>query len=379
MRLFPMFSDVRGRSVLVVGGGAVAWRKTALLMQAGACVHVCAPRLCAQLRELAENGALCHLQGDYRVAWLDGQCLVVAATGVRAVNAQVAHDAGVRGLWVNVVDDPELSSFHVPAIVDRAPLTVAISSGGAAPVLARRLRERLEGLLDPSLSLLAELARRYRPHIRARYADVAQRRRFYEWVFDGPVAAAAAGQGLEPARRRLDRALRAAQPHGPGTICFLDAGNGDPELLTLKGLRALSSADLIVHEPMPDPSLLDMARRDAGRFAVPDLHAPESQPILGQALAQVRAGARLVCLFRRRLQAARGLLHGFRAQGFSCYWVPAVDAAAAEGLAAEASAADAFVAGVPAKDAPPSAALEAGASAVAAAAADVLAASAGAG
>lgn len=330
MRLFPMFCDVRGRMVLVVGGGPVAWRKAALLMQAGARVHVGAPRLCEPLRELAGRGALRHLPGDYHAAWLDGSCLVVAATGERAVNAQVARDAGGRGLWVNVVDDSELSSFHVPAIVDRAPLTVAISSGGSAPVLARRLRERLEGLLDPSLSLLAELARRYRPRIRARYPDVARRRRFYEWMFDGPVAAVAAGQGLESARRCLDRALEAPEPRGCGTICLLDAGDGDPELLTLKGLRALSSADLIIHEPLPEPSLLALARRDADRSAVDDLAAPGSQPALRQALAQVRAGARLVCLFRGRSQTARGLLRELSAQGYCCYRVPAVDASATD-------------------------------------------------
>lgn len=329
MRLFPMFCDVRGRKVLVVGGGPVAWRKAALLVQAGARVHVGAPRLCRQLQELAERGALRHLPGEYCAGWLDGPCLVVAATGEREVNAQVARDAGERGLWVNVVDDPGLSSFHVPAIVDRAPLTVAISSGGAAPMLARRLREKLEGLLDPSLSTLAELAQRYRPGIRARYPDAARRRRFYEWMFDGPVAAAAAERGPEPARRCLDQALAAPEPRDRGTICFLDAGDGDPELLTLKGLRALSSADLIIHEPLPDPSLLAMARRDADRSAVDELAAPRSQPALQQALAQVRAGARLVCLFHGRPGAARGLQRELDTQGYCCYWVPAVGSAAA--------------------------------------------------
>jgi len=333
MRLFPMFSDVRGRKVLIVGGGPVAWRKAALLLDAGARVHVGAPRLCRQLQELAGRGALCHLRGDYHAGWLDGQRLAVAATGERSVNAQVARDAGDRGLWVNVVDDPELSSFHVPAIVDRGLLTVAISSAGVAPVLARRLREKLEGLLDPSLARLAELAQRYRPRIRARYPDVSQRRRFYEWMFDGPVAASAAEHGLEKARGCLDQALRAPEPCGQGTICFLDAGSGDPELLTLKGLRALSSADLIVHEPLPEPFLLSMARRDADCSAVDDLTASGSQPVLCQALARVRAGARLVCLFRGRPDAVRDLLRELSAQGYCCCWIPAVGSSMASAMA----------------------------------------------
>ncbi|MBV6307074.1 hypothetical protein KVP10_19465 [Candidimonas humi] len=336
MRLFPMFCDVRGRDALVVGGGPVAWRKAALLLEAGARVHVGAPQLCGQLQELAGCGALLHLPGAYSAGWLDGKCLVIAATDERAVNAQVARDAGGRGLWVNVVDDAELSSFHVPAIVDRAPLTLAISSGGTAPVLARRLRERLESLLDPSLSLLAELAQRYRPRIRARYPDVAQRRRFYEWMCDGPVAAIAQGQGLEPARSCLDRALQEPRPRGQGTVCFLDAGEGDPELLTLKGLRALSSADLIIHEPLPDASLLAMARRDADREAVDDLYAPATQPVLGLALARVESGARLVCVFRSRREAAHRLQRELEAQGYACCWIPAAGVSGVEEAAVSA-------------------------------------------
>lgn len=331
MRLFPMFSDVRDRNVLVVGGGAIAWRKTILLLEAQACVHVGAPALCEPLSALAGRGAVHHLQGLYRDQWLDGQCLVVAATGLRLVNAEVARDAARRNLWVNVVDDPDLSSFHVPAIVDRSPLIVAVSSTGTAPVLARRLREKLEGLLDPALAELAELARQYRSRIRARYPDADERRRFYDWMCEGPVASrlAWAGQGgtlggrLEDARRCLENGLC----HGPqaqGIVCFVDVGPGDPDLLTLRGLRELGAADMVLHEPLPDSAVLGLARRDADRQALGEPLPVIDAPPLQEALARVRAGARVAYLFSGRRGAPRALQEALRERGYCCWWIPGV-------------------------------------------------------
>lgn len=323
MRLFPMFSDVRDRNVLVVGGGAVAWRKAALLMEAQACVHVGAPALCEPLSALAGSGAVHHLPGLYRDQWLDGQCLVVAATGRHSVNAEVARDAARRSLWVNVVDDPDLSSFHVPAIVDRSPLMVAVSSTGAAPVLARRLRGRLESLLDPALAGLAELARQYRSRICARYRDVDERRRFYDWVFDGPVASRLAGGGLEDARRCLEDGLRDG-PRAQGAVCFVDVGPGDPDLLTLRGLRELGAADVVLHEHLPDPAVLGLARRDADRRAVGEtVPAIDASP-LQEALARVRTGARVAYLFSGRRGAPRALQAALREHGYCCRWIPGV-------------------------------------------------------
>ena len=137
MKLFPLFADIAGRTVAVVGGGDVAARKTAALLAAGARVRIGAPELHPQLAQWAAQGRISHVPGPFQEGWLDDVWLVVAATDDAAVNRQVAAAAGRRRLWVNVVDDAQLSSFHVPAIVDRSPLIVAISSGGAAPMLGR--------------------------------------------------------------------------------------------------------------------------------------------------------------------------------------------------------------------------------------------------
>src|SRR5579859_4934567 len=178
--LYPLFADLNDRHVLVVGGGDVAVRKAAALLKAGARVTVGAPVLMPELREWAQQGRITYKAGAYEPDWLDDAWLVIAATRSRPLNARIAADGHARQRLVNVADDPALSSFQVPALIDRSPLLVAISSGGAAPMLARRLRERIESLLDPALGSLLQLAQRYRTRIRARYADLAARRRFYD-------------------------------------------------------------------------------------------------------------------------------------------------------------------------------------------------------
>ena len=176
--LFPLFVDLRGRRVLVVGGGAGARRKVEALREAGARVRVGAPALEPTLAAWAAQGAIEHAPGRFAPSWLDGAWLVIAATDSPAINRAVAAAAEARRLWVNVVDDVDISAFHVPARVRRGPLQVAVSSGGAAPMLARSLRERLERELDPTLGELAALLARHRARLRAAFPDTRARRRF---------------------------------------------------------------------------------------------------------------------------------------------------------------------------------------------------------
>ena len=199
MRYFPLFADLRDRRVLVVGGGVVAERKTRLLLEAGAQVTVVAPEFGASLRMLAAEGRgegfglpLTAQTGEgrgegrvvlreerFRPDHLDGVVLAVAATDDVEVNTGVAAAGRERNVLVNVVDVAELSSFIVPAIVDRSPLVIAISSGGVAPVLARHVRERIEALFVGSVGRLAGLLERWRARIKQQLPDVAARRRFY--------------------------------------------------------------------------------------------------------------------------------------------------------------------------------------------------------
>jgi len=268
MTLFPLFADLRGKPVLVVGGGPVAERKAAALLEAGARVRVGAPALSGRLAQWAADGRVRHLAGAFEAAWLDEAWLAVAATGDRTVNAAVAAAGAERRMLVNVVDDPALSSFQVPSIVDRSPLIVAISSSGAAPVLARRVRERLESLLDHALGPLAALAARHRARIRERRPELGARRRFYDWLLDGPAAALLRQNRPQEAEQALRRALERPEPPRPGRAVLVGAGPGDPGLLTLKALRALNEADVILYDRLVGDGILALARRDAERISV---------------------------------------------------------------------------------------------------------------
>lgn len=263
MNLFPLFVDLRGRPVLLVGGGTVAERKARLLLEAGAHLSVGAPTLTPTLAGWRDAGRVAHLPGDFQAQWLQGQRLVIAATDDIAVNQEVAAAAETHNVFVNVVDDAELSSFQVPAIVDRSPLVVAISSGGAAPMLARKVRERLEATLEHSLGPLARLLEAFRGRIRARFPDLAQRRRFYDELWRGEVARLIEQAQPEDASLALSAKLEQPDATAAGSVTLVGAGPGNPELLTLAALRALSTADVILFDRLVHADILAMARRDA--------------------------------------------------------------------------------------------------------------------
>jgi uroporphyrin-III C-methyltransferase/precorrin-2 dehydrogenase/sirohydrochlorin ferrochelatase len=261
--LFPLFADLRGRPVLVVGGGAVARRKVAPLLAAGAVVRVGAPVLEPALAALAAAGTITWLPGDFSSDWLAGVWLVVAATDAADVNAAVALAADEQRVFANVVDDGERSSFHSPARVERGPLQVAISSGGGAPMLARHLRERLETELDESLGPLATLLARERQTIRRRFPRPAERRRFLDRVLAGAVPTRLRAGDAAGAERALAGLLAEMPQRTPGRVALVGAGPGDPGLLTLRALRLLNQADVILHDRLVDPGVLALARRDA--------------------------------------------------------------------------------------------------------------------
>ena len=268
MAYFPVFLKLKGRLAIVVGGGAVAQRKVVLLRKAGARVRVVAHELTLALQTDLTTGAIEHLAETFQPSHLDGAAVVIAATDRRSVNAQVSRHARLRGLPVNVVDDPEICSFIVPAIIDRSPVMVAVSTSGLSPVLARWIRARIEAALPNGLGRLADLAGRYRDVVARRLPDGDSRRRFWERLFEGPAAEHAFANRDADAESALLEALDTAD-RGPGGQVFLvGAGPGDPDLLTLRALRLLQSADVIVHDRLVSDEVLDLARRDADRVYV---------------------------------------------------------------------------------------------------------------
>ena len=296
MRYFPLFADLHGRCVLVVGGGAVAERKVRLLLDAGAQVRLVAPAVTAWL---GEHPAIEVHRVTFAPKYFDGAVLAIAATDDRAVNAAVAAAGRERNVLVNVVDVSELSSFIVPAIVDRSPLVIAISTGGVAPVLARLVRERLESLIDGSFGQLAGLLQRWRGRIKGGLPDVNSRRRFYEVVVRGPVSALVRNNDLPGAERELERTLQHADAPRRGSVVLVGAGPGDAGLLTLNALRALQEADVILHDRLVSDEVMNLARRDADRICVGKVaggHSVAQGRINELLLEQARRGRRVVRL-----------------------------------------------------------------------------------
>lgn len=268
MDLFPIFTSLKGRRILVVGGGAVAERKARSLLAAGAEVLAGAPAFSRGLLSLAAEARVELLQEEFNPEWLDSVWLVVAATDSRELNRSIAQLAEEKRLFINVVDDPELSSFQVPSIVDRSPLVIAISSSGTAPVLARRVRERIESLFDHSWGALAQLAARHRSAIRSLRPGLQRRRQFYDWLLDGPVASKLRANRSADAERAILQELSRPEKAPIGEVLLVGAGPGDPGLLTLKALRALNEADVILYDRLVSDEVLELARRDAERIFV---------------------------------------------------------------------------------------------------------------
>ncbi len=269
MSYFPVFFDLKGQKVLVVGGGEVALRKVSLLERCGALITLVALEVAPELKQRAAAGKLTLVCREFIPEDLRGARLVIVATSKRALNRWIGKLADARAIPVNVVDDREASRFIVPAIIDRDPVLVAVSTGGTSPVLARRLRERLEAFIPSRLGSLALWLREVRAASR-RLRSTSERRRYLEAVVDGP----AARRFIEGDRRgalRIARQLLSATfaaPRPAGSVTLVGAGPGDPELLTLKALRALQDADVVLHDHLVSNAVLDLARRDATLICV---------------------------------------------------------------------------------------------------------------
>ncbi len=330
MDFLPIFMNLRGEPCLVVGGGEVAARKCALLLRAGAKVTVCAPELAPAF----DTGRIEHRAARFREADLDGQALVIAATDDQAVNRAVAAAARARRIPVNVADQPELCTFILPSIIERAPLTVAISSGGASPVLARLLRARLESLIPAAYGRLAALAAEFRERVKARFRG-AERRRFWERALEGPIAEMVlAGRDAE-ARHALEAALGDTRlALSGGDVALVGAGPGDPDLLTFRALRLMQQADVVVYDRLVSKPILDLVRLEAERIYAGKARAQHALPqedINALLVRLAREGKRVV-----RLKGGDPFIFGrggeeiatLAAEGIPFQVVPGITAAA---------------------------------------------------
>jgi uroporphyrin-III C-methyltransferase/precorrin-2 dehydrogenase/sirohydrochlorin ferrochelatase len=269
MKYFPLFADLDKAHVLVVGGGEQATQKVRLLLKTSAQITVVAETVTDELRELEDQNAIWIVLRVFLARDLDGQRLVYAATGDRALDASVARAAKARGIPVNVVDAPELSTFIMPAIVDRAPVTVAIGTEGAAPVLAREIKTRLETWLPANFGVLAQHAQSLRAVVAKSTPDARARRRLWERLLQGPFRRAVLSGAETEARDIFAAELQGGDaPASGGRVALIGCGPGDPDLLTLKALQRLQEADVLVVDRLVNPKILEYGRRDAERIFV---------------------------------------------------------------------------------------------------------------
>ncbi len=340
LAVFPAFHKVAGRRVVIVGGGAEAAAKIRLLSETRAEIVVFAATLDR------ETGAdLIAAHGDWRGAFpvaadLAGAALVFAATGSEESDREVCALAREAGVPVNVVDRPELCDFYTPALVNRAPLAVAIGSEGVAPVLTRQLRARIEATLAPALGDLATLAETLRGQVRATLTSFADRRRYWARFFSGPIAEKVFAGRRQEAEAEALRALE-IDPGSSGHVSLVGAGPGAEDLLTLRAQRVLQEADVIIHDQLVPDAIVAQGRRDARRISVgkaKGAHSVSQDEINRLIVGEALAGHRVV-----RLKSGDPLIFGrageeiaaLRAAGVSFDIVPGITAALAAAAEAE--------------------------------------------
>lgn len=334
MDFLPIFLNIREQPCLVVGGGEVAARKCAMLLRAGARVTLLAPALGRECAADLAATRVTHRAAGFQEADVAGYALVIAATSDDAVNRAVAAAAQARHIPVNVVDQPALCSFIMPSIIERAPVIVAVSTGGASPILARLLRARLESLIPAGYGRLAALAAVFRDQVKARFRP-AERRRVWERVLQGPIAELVLSGRDAEARTALQKTLdeQSLAPDG-GEVALIGAGPGDPDLLTFRALRLMQRADVVVYDRLVSPQVLDLVRLDAERIYAGKERAKHTFPQedINQLLVRLaREGKRVV-----RLKGGDPFIFGrggeeiatLAAEGIPFQVVPGITAAA---------------------------------------------------
>jgi len=269
MDYFPVFVKLKGQDCLVVGAGEIAARKIELLARAGAKITVIANKISPQVLSLEASYHLNLLQKAFAPTDLCGFRLVVSATDNKETNQLVAKTAEEQHVLVNVVDNPALCSFIFPAIIDRSPIIAAVSSGGAAPVLARLLRAKIESIIPPAYGRLAQLAEKFRVAVKKHIKEPAQRRIFWENIFQGSVAELVFAGNEQAAEQQLQKTLSNQEDSvNLGEVYLIGAGPGAADLLTFRALRLMQQADVIVYDHLVSPEILDLARRDSEKVYV---------------------------------------------------------------------------------------------------------------
>lgn len=332
LNAFPVFMRVKDRSVVIVGSGEEALAKARLIGQSSAAVRIVARDAEAPLRDWAGQNGAELVEQDYRADLLDGGCLVFAATGDEEEDARIVSDARTRGIPVNAVDRPHMCDFFTPALVNRAPVCVAIGTEGAGPVLAQMIRARIDRMLSPALGPLASLAAGLRDRVERLVPRGSARRAFWSDFFEGAPARHMEVGHISEAREAAAELMQ-RRTEARGHVSLIGAGPGAEDLLTLRAQRLLMQADVILYDALVPEAVVAMGRRDAERVAVgkrKGCHSKSQAEINDLIVALGREGKRVV-----RLKSGDPLVFGrageemaaLREAGISYEVVPGVTAA----------------------------------------------------
>ena len=282
MKHLPVFLDIKGQPVLVVGGAEMAARKVEVILKAQARITIVAEDLCSALEDLAEQGAVEYQARAFDDGDLDGAVLVFVATEDEDLNRRVSSQARDAGIPVNVIDRLELCTFIMPAIIDRSPMLVAVTSGGDAPIIARALKARLETVIPAGLGQLAEFAGACRDRVKDAIPEGPQRLRFWERFIHGPIAEYILAGQVEAADNLFEEALALAgdgkDAASHGEVYLVGSGPGDPDLLTFRALRLMQQADVVLHDRLVTDEILELVRRDADRVFVGKRRGEHAMP-----------------------------------------------------------------------------------------------------
>jgi uroporphyrin-III C-methyltransferase/precorrin-2 dehydrogenase/sirohydrochlorin ferrochelatase len=299
MQYLPIFVDAKQKRCLVVGGGDIAYRKANLLFKSGAQIDLIAPEVLDDLSDLVSKSGGEVFIREFVDSDIDNALLVIAATNDQSINKAVSEAAQVKNIPVNVVDDPALCTFVMGSIVDRSPITIAISSSGASPVLARMLRSRIESMIPSAYGELAKFMGGYRSKVKRLIPSEVARRRFWEGLLEGPVAEKVLAGKKAEADKLMGVVIDSTEDSLLGDVSLVGAGPGDPDLLTFKALRLLQSADVVLYDRLVSSAIVDLSRRDADKVYVGKArsnHAVPQEDINQLLVKYAREGKRVVRL-----------------------------------------------------------------------------------
>ncbi len=271
MKYFPVFLDANYITAMVIGGGEVASRKIELLLKSTSNITIMSNDVCASVERLISLHKLTWLKHNYQQGHLSHINLVIAATDDTEVNKAIATEARTKDILTNVVDQPELCTYITPAIIDRDPMIIALSSSGSAPILIRMLREQIEKTLPQGYGKLADFSFKFRDHVKARVKGIRNRRSFWENTLRGPIGQAVLDGEQQQAEQQLIASIKQEIAPPSGEIIFIHTKEGNPDNLTLSAHRAMQFADAVFYDDKVNAQLIEYIRRDAEKFHQPIL------------------------------------------------------------------------------------------------------------